>query len=179
MNGGNFLILDEPTNDLDLTTLRVLEEALVAFDGCVIAVSHDRYFLNRVCNGILAFEGDGNVHFSEGDYDYYLEKRDVRGAEAARQAAPPRKQKERARIQTAKLTWKEAKELENIEAEIMSTEAEVESIEAVFSSPNFYEKRGEEIARLTNELAAARTKVDQLYARWNELEELRSGFRSS
>ena len=57
-NGGNFLILDEPTNDLDLPTLRILEEALISFDGCVVVVSHDRYFLNRVCNGILAFEDD-------------------------------------------------------------------------------------------------------------------------
>jgi len=179
MNGGNFLILDEPTNDLDLATLRVLEEALVAFDGCVIAVSHDRYFLNRVCNGILAFEGDGKVHFSEGDYDYYLEKRDARGAEAALQTVAPKRQEQRVKIQTTKLTWREAKELETIEAEIMITEAEVERIEAVFSSPHFYEKRGEETARLTEELAAARAKVDRLYARWNELEELRSGLRSS
>ena len=179
MNGGNFLILDEPTNDLDLATLRVLEEALVAFDGCVIAVSHDRYFLNRVCNGILAFEGDGKVHFSEGDYDYYLEKRDARGAETTSQAVAPQKQKARVKIQTAKLTWKDAKELETIEAEIMSTESEVEHIEAVFSSPDFYEKRGEETARLTEQLAAARLKVDRLYARWNELEELRSGLPSS
>ena len=58
-NGGNFLILDEPTNDLDLPTLRVLEEALIAFPGVVLVVSHDRYFLNRVCTDILAFEGDG------------------------------------------------------------------------------------------------------------------------
>ena len=55
-NGGNFLLLDEPTNDLDLPTLRILEEALIAFEGCVVVVSHDRYFLNRVCTGILAFE---------------------------------------------------------------------------------------------------------------------------
>lgn len=175
MNGGNFLILDEPTNDLDLATLRLLEEALVAFDGCVIAVSHDRYFLNRVCNGILAFEGDGNVHFSEGDYDYYLEKRDTRGAEAAVQTVAPKRQEARVKIQTTKLTWREAKELETIEAEIMSTEAEVERIEAVFSASDFYEKRGEETARLTEELAAARATVDRLYARWNELEELKSG----
>jgi ATP-binding cassette subfamily F protein uup len=175
MNGGNFLILDEPTNDLDLATLRVLEEALVAFDGCVIAVSHDRYFLNRVCNGILAFEGDGRVHFSEGDYDYYLEKREARGAETAVQTFAPKKQEARARIQTTKLTWREAKELEAIEAEIMSTEADVERIEAVFSAPDFYEKRGEETARLTEELAAARAKVDRLFVRWNELEELKSG----
>src|SRR6202051_556120 len=74
-NGGNFLILDEPTNDLDLPTLRVLEEALVQFPGCVLVVSHDRYFLNRVCTGIIAFEGGGVVTYSVGDYDYYLEKK--------------------------------------------------------------------------------------------------------
>ncbi|MDP2885510.1 MAG: ABC-F family ATP-binding cassette domain-containing protein [Ignavibacteria bacterium] len=175
MNGGNFLILDEPTNDLDLATLRLLEEALVAFDGCVIAVSHDRYFLNRVCNGILAFEGDGNVYFSEGDYDYYLEKRSARGAEAAVQTVAPKRQEARVKIQTTKLTWREAKELESIEADIMSTEAEVERIEAVFSASDFYEKRGEETARLTEELAVARATVDRLYARWNELEGLKSG----
>src|SRR6185369_6287157 len=75
--GGNVLILDEPTNDLDLGTLRLLEEALVAFGGCVIVVSHDRYFLNRVCTSILAFEGEGRVSYSVGNYDYYLEKRVV------------------------------------------------------------------------------------------------------
>jgi ATPase subunit of ABC transporter with duplicated ATPase domains len=64
--GGNFLILDEPTNDLDLPTLRVLEEALLAFPGVVCVVSHDRYFLNRVCTDILAFEGDGAIHHSVG-----------------------------------------------------------------------------------------------------------------
>ncbi|HCA81113.1 MAG TPA: ABC transporter, partial [Bacteroidetes bacterium] len=175
----NFLILDEPTNDLDLATLRVLEEALVAFDGCVIAVSHDRYFLNRVCNGILAFEGDGKVHFSEGGYDYYLEKRAIRESETAAHSAGPKKLRERVRVQANKLSWKETKELETIEADIMSTEAEVERIEALFSEPDFYQKRGEETARLTEELAAARAKVDRLYARWNELEELRTGLRSS
>src|SRR4029077_9211750 len=74
--GGNVLMLDEPTNDLDLGTLRLLEEALVAFGGCVIVVSHDRYFLNRVCTSILAFEGGGRVAYSVGNYDYYLEKKD-------------------------------------------------------------------------------------------------------
>jgi len=74
-NGGNFLILDEPTNDLDLPTLRILEEALIAFPGVVLVVSHDRYFLNRVCTGILAFEGEGCVNASTGNYDYYVEKK--------------------------------------------------------------------------------------------------------
>ena len=77
--GGNVLILDEPTNDLDLGTLRLLEEALVAFGGSVIVVSHDRYFLNRVCTAILAFEGEGVLRYHVGNYDYYLEKRVVAG----------------------------------------------------------------------------------------------------
>src|SRR5260221_4948674 len=79
-NGGNFLILDEPTNDLDLPTLRVLEEALISFPGVIVVVSHDRYFLNRVCTSILAFEGEGQLTQSVGDYDYYVEKRARRTA---------------------------------------------------------------------------------------------------
>ena len=86
-SGGNFLILDEPTNDLDLPTLRVLEEALIAFPGVVCVVSHDRYFLNRVCTDILAFEGDGKIHHSVGDYDYYLEKKEKAAVAASRQSA--------------------------------------------------------------------------------------------
>jgi ATP-binding cassette subfamily F protein uup len=178
-NGGNFLILDEPTNDLDLATLRVLEEALAAFDGCVIAVSHDRYFLNRVCNGILAFEGDGYVHFSEGDYDYYIEKRNTRYAEAMAQSEAAEEELQQAKPQALrpanKLKWKEARELETIEREILRAEAEVQRIETIFSAHDFYEKHGEQTAQLTDDLAASREKVERLYARWHELEELRSG----
>jgi ATP-binding cassette subfamily F protein uup len=176
-NGGNFLILDEPTNDLDLPTLRLLEEALAAFNGCVIVVSHDRYFLNRVCNGILAFEGDGKVHFSEGDYDYYIEKRSVREAEAAAEvntAVDSKKQKPQAKGQTNKLKWKEAKELETIEQDILNAEAEVERIEKIFALPDFYEKHGDQTVSLTAELSAAKATVDRLYTRWHKLEELQS-----
>jgi ABC transport system ATP-binding/permease protein len=173
-NGGNFLILDEPTNDLDLATLRVLEEALADFNGCVIAVSHDRYFLNRVCNGILAFEGDGYVHFSEGDYDYYLEKRSARLAEAAALTEAPKKQDTRAKVQTKKLKWKEAKELSTIEGDIMKAEENVARIEALFSSTDFYEKHGHRTAELTEELGAAQNRVKALYERWSELEAMQS-----
>jgi ABC transport system ATP-binding/permease protein len=172
-NGGNFLILDEPTNDLDLATLRILEEALVAFNGCVIAVSHDRYFLNRVCNGILAFEGSGGVHFSEGDYDYYVEKRNVRFAMTAPPPAP-RKAEPPLKPRSTKLKWKEAKELETIENEIMEAEALVQKIESLFSAPDFYAKHGEQTGRLTEELASAKAAVERLYARWHELEGLRT-----
>ena len=109
---------------MDLATLRILEEALAAFDGCVIAVSHDRYFLNRVCNGILAFEGDGKVHFSEGDYSYYIEKRTARENMTLAESiitVPSEKQETRQKPQTNKLKWKEAKELETIENDIMCT----------------------------------------------------------
>lgn len=173
-NGGNFLILDEPTNDLDLATLRILEEALVAFDGCVIAVSHDRYFLNRVCNGILAFEGNGVVHFSEGGYDYYTEKRDARFA----LMAPPsltRKDDPRAKPRSTKLTWKETKELETIEDDIARAESEVKRIEELFSMPDFYAKHGDRLGQLTQDLAASRTALERLYARWHDLEERRAG----
>jgi len=177
-NGGNFLILDEPTNDLDLATLRILEEALAAFDGCVVAVSHDRYFLNRVCNGILAFEGDGKVHFSEGDYSYYIEKRTKRDTEALSKSittAVPEKQDIRQKPQTNKLKWKDAKELEKIEQDIMQAESEAVRIESIFASPVFYEKYGDQTVQLTEELTAAKVLIERLYARWHELEEIKTG----
>ncbi len=178
-NGGNFLLLDEPTNDLDLSTLRVLEEALSAFDGCVIAVSHDRYFLNRVCNGILAFEGDGYVHFSEGDYDYYIEKRNTRLADAEQKSSEAKQLDTQLKPLTKKpkkkLKWKEAKELETIEQNIIRAEEDVERIEGIFSAHDFYDTYGEHTAQLTKQLAEAKEQIERLYARWHELEELRVG----
>lgn len=172
--GGNLLVLDEPTNDLDLPTLRVLEEALEAFDGCVIAVSHDRYFLNRVCNGILAFEEDGTVHFSEGNYDYYKEKREARRAAAlpaALETAAPKEPKAAVR----KLSYKEAKELEGMEEAIMRAEEEVLRLETLFASPDFYALHGARTEELTHEMERCRTEVERLYARWHDLESVRSG----
>ena len=74
--GGNVLLLDEPTNDLDVETLRALEEGLLTFPGCVIVVSHDRWFLDRTCTHILAFEGDSEVLWHEGNYsDYEIDRK--------------------------------------------------------------------------------------------------------
>ena len=173
-NGGNFLMLDEPTNDLDLPTLRVLEEALIAFEGCVIVVSHDRYFLNRVCNGILAFEDNGNVHFSEGDYNYYLQKKKAR---MEIDVSPLKKEKSEEKIikpKIKKLSWKETKELETIEEKIVEAEQEVERIESIFSSPDFYEKYAAQTNELTHQLEQAKGNVKQLYERWEELEQLKN-----
>ena len=175
--GGNFLVLDEPTNDLDLQTMRVLEEALTLFPGCVLVVSHDRYFLNRVCTGILAFEGEGQVTFSEGNYDYYLEKRrraasgsgggarefKVTGSPAGSKAGKPRK-----------LSFKEQRELEGIEAVIQVAEAEVTEREAQFVDPEFVRKNGARMQALLAELETSKAKGAVLYARWEELEAVRA-----
>jgi ATP-binding cassette subfamily F protein uup len=146
--GGNVLILDEPTNDLDLGTLRLLEEALVAFGGSVIVVSHDRYFLNRVCTAILAFAGIDDP------------------GPAKRQ--PPQSDK---KAKTRKLKWKEERELEGMEATILAAESEVARIEALFAEPDFYIKHAD-FARLEAELRQTRDEVARLYARWAELGEL-------
>jgi len=173
-NGGNFLMLDEPTNDLDLPTLRILEEALISFAGCVIIVSHDRYFLNRVCNGILAFEEGGNVHFSEGNYDYYLQKRKVRKAMEVPMQSKEKTEEKKAKPKVKKLSWKETKELETIEERIITGEKEIERIETIFSSSDFYEKYAARTNELTLQLDDAKQAVKILYERWDELEKLRN-----
>ena len=184
--GGNFLILDEPTNDLDLPTLRVLEEALIAFPGVTCVVSHDRYFLNRVCTDILAFEGDGKIHHSVGDYDYYLEKRQKAEAAAARKSAEilaMNKSSALARIAAVgggrpqgprKLSFKEQRELDGMEAQIHAVEAEVARIEGLFADPEFFRKQGAQVNQLTHELELAKEKISQLYARWEKLEAVRA-----
>jgi ATP-binding cassette subfamily F protein uup len=172
-NGGNFILLDEPTNDLDLPTLRVLEEAIMGFKGCVVVVSHDRYFLNRICNGILAFEGDAKVHFSEGNYDYYIEKRNARFKDEPTSEQKEKKEDSRSKEKTKKLSYKEQKELDSIEGEIVKTEDEVKRIENLFSLPDFYKSYALQINQLSSELETAKEKVKHLYERWAELEKLK------
>lgn len=189
--GGNFLILDEPTNDLDLPTLRVLEEALIAFPGAVLVVSHDRYFLNRVCTDILAFEGDERITPSVGDYDYYLEKKeraDVaafresaaivsvnKSAALSRDAATPKPSGSKAR----KLSFKEARELEGMEEAVYATEAEIGRIENLFATPDFHRTHAAQTNALMAELAAGKEKLAQLYQRWEELEAIKVAAESA
>jgi ATP-binding cassette subfamily F protein uup len=174
--GGNFLILDEPTNDLDLPTLRVLEEALIAFPGVVCVVSHDRYFLNRVCTDVLAFEGDGKIRHSVGDYDYYLEKKQRQVL-----AAPQREEFHLAPVEAKpksakprKLSFKEQRELEGMEAQIQTVDAEIARIENLFAMPDFHQKYGTQTEQLVVDLAALKEKLSQLYTRWEELEAVKT-----
>ncbi|MCP5534917.1 MAG: ABC-F family ATP-binding cassette domain-containing protein [Akkermansiaceae bacterium] len=171
--GGNVIVLDEPTNDLDLNTLRLLEEALCAFKGVVVVVSHDRYFLNRVCTDILAFEGDGVIDYQVGNYDYYLEKKAARAATSSVYKSVPAAKKEPKKERPRKLKWAEAKELESIEDDILAAEENVARLEAIFEAPDFYEKHGDNWQALETELKEAKAKVPRLYTRWEELESIR------
>jgi ATP-binding cassette subfamily F protein uup len=168
--GGNVIVLDEPTNDLDLPSLRMLEEALADFDGSVLVVSHDRYFLDRICHQIVAFE-DGRIFVQPGNYSYYLEKRQQRETSippAPEPASPAPARRERPR----KLTFKEQRELEGMETAILTAEARVAELETTLNDPDFYATRAKEAAGLVAELEAKKTEVTRLYARWSELEQI-------
>lgn len=179
-NGGNFLILDEPTNDLDLPTLRVLEEALVAFPGVVLVVSHDRYFLNRVCTSILAFEGNGLVTHSEGDYDYFVEKRcrlkesTPAAAEQALKLKSGNKSTQPHKTKPRKLSFKESRELEGMEEAILKAEENIAEIEELFADPDFHRKHGHRTVELTGDLTSKKEHLAKLYHRWEELEGMRA-----
>src|SRR6185503_17662688 len=156
-----------------------LEEALIAFPGVVLVVSHDRYFLNRVCTDILAFEGHERIAHSSGDYDYYLEKRakqpPITSAPAKKEATPTPKA---APTKPRKLTWKEMKELEGMEARIMEVETEIARIEELFASPDFHRTHAVQTNQLKADLAAAKATLAQIYARWEELEVVRLAFEN-
>lgn len=171
-NGGNLIVLDEPTNDLDLQSLRMLEEALASFPGTILVVSHDRFFLDRICDQIIAFEDDG-VRVTPGNYSYYLEKRQARENAARAQAAAKsreiaaRKKATEQKNKPRKLTMAERQELEGIEGKIQEVEVQVEALEVrlVEVQSDF-----EQLPKVIAELEEARAQRDQRYARWEELE---------
>jgi ATP-binding cassette subfamily F protein uup len=181
--GGNVLVLDEPTNDLDLPSLRMLEEALASFDGSVLVVSHDRYFLDRICDQIVAFE-DGGTHASLGNYSYYLERKKERDARnqallaAASKALPTVKPEVNPRsAKPRKLSFKEQRELEGMEEAILKSEERVQELETTLNDPEFHATRSREARELIAELEATKAAVAKLYERWHELDEIaqRSG----
>ena len=174
--GGNVLVLDEPTNDLDLGSLRMLEEALADFDGTVLVVSHDRYFLDRICDQIIAFE-DGGLFLQPGNYSYYLEKRKEREAHHQKAweslAKPKAREAEPASTRRSdaprKLTFKEQREFEGMEESILAAEQRVLELETILNDPQFHATRSREAHALVTELEAGRSEVTRLYARWQEL----------
>jgi ATP-binding cassette subfamily F protein uup len=167
----NVLVLDEPTNDLDVSTLSALEEMLVESNSTALIVSHDRYFLDRVANRILAFEGGGRVVAYAGNYSDYREQRSAaqpdgkKGPEkGAKGPKPPSTRK------AQKLSYKEKQELESIVGEIERTEREAAEVEALLNDPALYADRAEEVPAIVARQGALRAQVDRLMARWMELE---------
>ena len=185
MQAPNVLILDEPTNDLDLTTLTVLEDYLDRFDGIVIAVSHDRYFLDRVVSRIFAFEEGGKLRQYEGGYtDYYRKKQEESslatesekrsGARGKERGAGAGNEKEKPRRTRLKFTWQEAKEYETIESEIEALEQEAGQLEQDMSDAGSNYVRLNELQKKKEETAR---KLDEKMERWSYLEELAERIR--
>ena len=169
MKAPNFLILDEPTNDLDIPTLGLLEEYLADYSGCVIVVSHDRFFLDSIVDHLFVFEGDGVVRDFPGNYSDYRrwlgENRREREKEKSAEEKPRQnKTEQRAR----KLTFKERKELEALTAEIDNLTAEKAGIDARFASGEVLD----DVAALSARYAEISRQLDEKEMRWLELSEI-------
>lgn len=173
----NILFLDEPTNDLDIQTLTVLEDFLDQFKGVVIAVSHDRYFLDRVTHFTLAFEGDGKIREYPGNYSLYHQKRQEQERQKLAQTTQPQNKKTPHKEQTSsdkprKLTWKEKRELEQIETRMAELEARLPELETQMAqTATDYTK----LSKLQQEYETLETQLEQIMERWLELSEIMEG----
>src|SRR5439155_22098248 len=167
LRGANVLVLDEPTNDLDIVTLNVLERLLVEFGGSVLLVTHDRYFLDKVATSILAFEGEGKVVRYPGNFETYRRLKPSAPVAAAGRAksAPASPPPSRPR----KLGYNEQRELDGIEAAIESAEAKKAGIELALADPAAWAGAKPRSTELTAELGKWTKEIERLYARWEEL----------
>lgn len=172
MKTPNFLILDEPTNDLDITTLGVLEEYIAKFKGCVIVVSHDRFFLDRTVDHLFVFEGDGIVRDFPGSYSDYRSWRRERDAEKANAEAEKKSSAANSwkprREKSDKMTFKERKEFESLAGEIADLEKEKREIEEMLNSGNL---GVEELTQKSQRISEVLSLLDEKEMRWLELSE--------
>ncbi len=165
----NLLVLDEPTNDLDIGTLAVLEQALAKYDGTVLLVSHDRAFMDRVISRVLAFEGDGCVVPIEGGYsDYALWKSKQKPAGDELKKKQPVNQRPARR--PVKLSYKEQRELDELPARIELLEGEKGAIEVRFCDPDYFTRDGDAFRKDQCRLAVLESELADCYERWDELE---------
>ena len=174
----NLLVLDEPTNDLDLETLELLEELLTEYSGTVLLVSHDRAFLDNVVTSTLVFEGDGRVQEYVGGYSDWLRTRPVEAAAPApaeRDAKAPTKKGSK----PTKLGFKAARELEQLPERIEALEAEHRELVSRMSKPAFYEGNAEDQAQAHARVTGLAAELETAYERWTELETLRESMGSS
>ncbi len=170
MKNPNFLVLDEPTNDLDIVTLQILEEYLKNFKGCVIVVSHDRYFMDKVVDHLLVFKGQGDIRDFPGNYSDYRDWKLAR-AEHEKEAAKPKEEKtQRVRLNDKRrLTFKERKEMEQLETEIATLEEEKKTIEEALCSGTL---SVDELTEKSKRLPLLNDELDEKSMRWLELSEI-------
>ncbi len=169
----NLLVLDEPTNDLDLETLELLEDLLLEFQGTLLVVSHDRSFLDNVVTSTLAWEGGGQWREYIGGYEDWL--RQQKSAAAPPAARPARPKPAPATAPSRRIGFKEKRELGELPGRIESLEAERRNLYTLMASPEFYATRGDEVASATQQLATVEGEIQKAYARWMELETLMAG----
>ena len=170
MRNPNFLVLDEPTNDLDIKTLQVLEEYLQDFPGCVIIVSHDRYFMDKVVDHLLVFKGGGEVQDFPGNYTQYRQWSQLASQAESKAAPVEKKEKPAYRNETKrKLTYKEKTEFEQLEKDIAALETEQAEIEAQLSSGTLSVA---EITEKSKRLPVLKDELDEKSMRWLELSEI-------
>ena len=174
----NFLILDEPTNDLDIATLNVLEDYLISFKGCVIVVSHDRFFMDKVVDHLLVFQGDCKIKDFPGNYTDYREWNMLKEAEetelknkaaSSKKSATPAEKPTTTDTKQRKLTFNEKRELETLETDIQSLEQEQQRLEAQLSSGSL---STEEIMTQSKRFSEVSALLDEKTMRWLELSEL-------
>ena len=164
----NLLVLDEPTNDLDLETLELLEDLLLEYQGTLLLVSHDRAFLNNVVTSTLVLEGEGRVAEYVGGYDDWLRQRP--SPAECKPAAPKKERPARPKSKPNKLGFKEQRELESLPKQIESLEQELEEVHGRLADPAFYRSEGSEIAAQRARLQEIEMELGTAYKRWEELE---------
>lgn len=167
----NLLVLDEPTNDLDIGTLAVLEQALAQYDGTVLLVSHDRAFMDRVVSRVLAFEGNGTVIPVEGGYSDYAAWKEKQTEAKPKPAAKPAPAKAEKLKTQNKLAYKEQRELDGLPQHIEKLEAQKAEIEERFCDPDYFQRDEENYHKDQEKLAALTSELEAAYGRWQELEE--------
>ncbi len=163
----NFLILDEPTNDLDIVTLGILEDYLSEFKGCVIVISHDRFFLDSIVDHLFVFQGNGVIKDFPGTYTEYREWLSEQKSQQAVPAKEPGKQERQRAERKAKMTYKEKKEFEEITSRLESLNEEKSALDALFNSG----EQLEDVAAKAARYEAVKNEIDELEMRWLELSE--------
>ncbi len=169
MENPNFLILDEPTNDLDIQTLQVLEEYLQDFPGCVIVVSHDRYFMDKVVDHILVFKGEGVIDDFPGNYTQYRQYSALQSKEEAKADASVKEKKSYRNDSRRRMSYKEKREFEQLEKDIASLEQQQHEIEEALCSGTLSVEELTEKSRLLPKL---KEDIDEKSMRWLELSEI-------